>query len=270
MKQLKTLHFPNEAEPREIVDAYARERIENLTASSDAPVLDATLDANGIMTYNNSPAFDEWLTEVEGSERFAPSGYGYGGAPIYLGKQYSEPELDAALTNVYSQLADCETKLIYWEGAGSWRWFAQMARSSANYGTVLAHCAENGGSIILKTLSSGTWQPLEWENPPMVPGVEYRTTERWNGHPVYTAAVNMGTSASGLFGVDTDFTCTNVIRWAGMNGGNALPFINQTLDNQYSVWATAYNNSGHVKVMLMCNSGASGASAIVQVWYVKK
>lgn len=78
MKELKTLHFPNEAEPREIVDAYARQRIANLTISGDAPVLDATLDANGIMTYNNSPAFDEWLTEAEGSEKFAPSGYGLG------------------------------------------------------------------------------------------------------------------------------------------------------------------------------------------------
>lgn len=26
---------------------------------------------------------------------------------------------------------------------------------------------------------------VEWITPPMVPGVEYRTTERWNGNPVY-------------------------------------------------------------------------------------
>lgn len=36
------------------------------------------------------------------------------------------------------------------------------------------------------------WQPWEWENPPMKLGVEYRTTERWNGKPVYTMLYNFG------------------------------------------------------------------------------
>lgn len=33
----------------------------------------------------------------------------------------------------------------------------------------------------------------EWINPPMIIGVEYRSTERWNGKPVYVKAVNLGT-----------------------------------------------------------------------------
>lgn len=36
-------------------------------------------------------------------------------------------------------------------------------------------------------------QPWEWINPPMIVGVEYRTTERWNGQPVYTMLINCGT-----------------------------------------------------------------------------
>lgn len=32
----------------------------------------------------------------------------------------------------------------------------------------------------------------EWLNPPMVVGVEYRTTERWNGKPVYATLLNFG------------------------------------------------------------------------------
>lgn len=35
----------------------------------------------------------------------------------------------------------------------------------------------------------GEW---EWVNPPMAVGVEYRTTERWNGKPVYTKIVDCG------------------------------------------------------------------------------
>lgn len=32
----------------------------------------------------------------------------------------------------------------------------------------------------------------EWINPPMVPGVEYRTTERYNGNVVYTQTIDCG------------------------------------------------------------------------------
>ena len=41
------------------------------------------------------------------------------------------------------------------------------------------------GSGIHRIKKSGTWQPWEWVNPPMVVGVEYRTTERCDGKVVY-------------------------------------------------------------------------------------
>ena len=52
-----------------------------------------------------------------------------------------------------------------------------------------------------KRNSDGAWTPPEWRNPPMVPGVEYRTTERWNGSPVYRKIVSH----------------TNSVTWAGNN-----------------------------------------------------
>lgn len=33
----------------------------------------------------------------------------------------------------------------------------------------------------------------EWQNPPLILGTEYRTTERWNGKPVYCKYINLGT-----------------------------------------------------------------------------
>ena len=38
----------------------------------------------------------------------------------------------------------------------------------------------------------GVWTPWEYVNPPMQLGVEYRTTERYSGKPVYAKAVNIG------------------------------------------------------------------------------
>ena len=38
--------------------------------------------------------------------------------------------------------------------------------------------------------NKGTWHPWEWENPPMQPGEEYRTTERYNGEAVFARLVD--------------------------------------------------------------------------------
>lgn len=40
--------------------------------------------------------------------------------------------------------------------------------------------------------TDGEWQPWEWVNPPMALGVEYRTTERYLGKPVYVKVVDFG------------------------------------------------------------------------------
>lgn len=45
---------------------------------------------------------------------------------------------------------------------------------------------------ICPTSSGNIYYPWEWVNPPMQIGVEYRTTERYLGKPVYVKAVNFG------------------------------------------------------------------------------
>ena len=44
----------------------------------------------------------------------------------------------------------------------------------------------------LRRKKDGTWQPWEWVNPPMRPGVTYRTTKRYNGKAVYCALMSIG------------------------------------------------------------------------------
>lgn len=48
------------------------------------------------------------------------------------------------------------------------------------------------GNILHRTDINGTWGEWEYENPPMVVGVEYRTTERYKGNPVYTKLIDFG------------------------------------------------------------------------------
>ena len=70
-------------------------------------------------------------------------------------------------------------------GNSSWTWFATIDKTSNNYAIVQAHTGYNKFSEIRKVYQNSVWQPLEWINPPMQEGVEYRTIERWDNKPVY-------------------------------------------------------------------------------------
>lgn len=48
------------------------------------------------------------------------------------------------------------------------------------------------GCLAQRYQISGTWSAWEWVNPPMMLGVEYRTTERYLGKPVYVKLVDFG------------------------------------------------------------------------------
>lgn len=44
---------------------------------------------------------------------------------------------------------------------------------------------------------NGAWGPMQYDNPPMIIGVEYATTERYNGNIVFTKLINCGTNTNG-------------------------------------------------------------------------
>ena len=111
----------------------------------------------------------------------APAGYGLGGACI---------DVDS------------------WDNATENGWYRSSGNAHINgrtYGHVTKHAdnwiiqeawqIDDVGNLIYKAVRSkiaGVWKPWEWDNPPMVPGVEYRTTERWDGKAVYTKLIDFG------------------------------------------------------------------------------
>lgn len=67
----------------------------------------------------------------------------------------------------------------------------------------------------------------EWLNPPMVLGVEYRTTERWNGKAVYTKLVNYGgMPAQTTWAVAHGCAATNILRHCAVNETQGMPIPN--------------------------------------------
>lgn len=55
----------------------------------------------------------------------------------------------------------------------------------------------NDGCYAERIMKAGIWGPWEWVNPPMKLGVEYRTTERYLGNPVYCKLVDCGAIVEG-------------------------------------------------------------------------
>lgn len=49
------------------------------------------------------------------------------------------------------------------------------------------------GAMVRRTMSGSTIYPWEWDNPLLTVDVEYRTTERYNGKPVYVKLIDFGT-----------------------------------------------------------------------------
>ena len=69
-------------------------------------------------------------------------------------------------------------------------WGAVYIGANLSYGTLLY--ARNNALMAVRSVSEGKVGPIEWVNPPMAVGVEYRTTERFQGKPVYVKVVDCG------------------------------------------------------------------------------
>lgn len=134
---------------------------------------------------NSEPALDaEHLNKIEnGIANSAPGGFGLGG-----GSKFLTPDDD--LNEV-------------WEN-GSYAWDAPPKNAPTEGGSPIPYCSMNvlnkGGDYnthqIIYTFegyeihryydgAKKTWSEQAWVNPPMLTGVEYRTTERYNGKAVY-------------------------------------------------------------------------------------
>lgn len=108
----------------------------------------------------------------------------------------------------------------------------------------------------------------EWLNPPLVVGVEYRTTERFQGKPVYVKVVDCGDAPAGSSGKTVAHNIANIERVISCSGatsqGLPLPYTSAAGGHIYI--------SAHSAAILLyatyTSSQASGISATIK--YTKK
>lgn len=137
----------------------------------------------------------------------APAGFGFGDAIQEIATTSAEESYEtycAKVDAVLDAMPDKTAKLVrayppaVYGNAGTT--ISLLYKGDANY-AVLSNIGSAGvvlcGWRMFKlrypsSSSPAVWMPFEWENPPMKIGVEYRTTERYDGKPVFVMAVNGG------------------------------------------------------------------------------
>lgn len=110
----------------------------------------------------------------------------------------------------------------------------------------------------------------EWTNPPMLTDTEYRTTERYNGMPVYTKLIEFGTlPASGMKTVGCGISGQQIIDMRTTItkiGGSFIP--QHSFANANSVLLDWWvNNSGSITASVFSNM--NDYSAFVQIKYIQ-
>ena len=200
-----------------------------------------------------------WQPWVEGSpSAFAPGGYGLGQA------QASAPENNDANLAIYNGVYT-----VYSSTVNSPQLDGVLVVSTRSYGyahqTLIPTYYK--GCVITRQQDNGTWGNWEWLNPPMAPGTEYRTLERWQGKPVYTKLLSFGALPNGTeksFGhgitdmehpLSIDMFCTN---------GN----WEFTLPSAYATETTVAFNTSTVIVTTTNNRSSYDGYAILK--YTKK
>lgn len=113
----------------------------------------------------------------------------------------------------------------------------------------------------------GSWGEWEYINPPMESGVEYRTTERFWGRPVYYKIVDCGQIADNK---QVEHGVTNMrdcIFCQGLRGAMPMPSIsNNDLSDQWSYYVADVNRT---KITLACGTAAAGGNCHVILKYTK-
>lgn len=165
----------------------------------------------------------------------APAGYGgFGETLPYITAGNNDTDgskFDALIEAKFATLSNNTTlqlKFDCYPAVSGSVFFGTLWKYSANYGVLTGWSYD--GSIIRKVKTGGAWLPFEWVNPPLTIDKEYRTTERYQGKPVYTMLLECGKgpTADGVV-QKTSGLPTNVDQFVSVTGSTnlatSLPYV---------------------------------------------
>lgn len=209
------------------------------------------------------------------NENKAPSGYGLGGESL---REVTISELDTLDGNGWYLVDNRQTGIginnVYFN-------YALLRTSSTNTGwnviQELFVLTSDRTKIVRSRKSQEEWYDWECENPPMMEGVEYCTTERWMGKAVYTRLIDVGsmpnndTKSIRIFDEGTDLTKIRMIDMSGIGisseSGAQQIFPIVTWSQGASVYAQYHSGTGYLSVL--ARQDMSTYSGIFKLKYTK-
>lgn len=123
------------------------------------------------------------------------------------------------------------------------------------------------GCLCARTIYASIIYPWEWVNPLMQIGVEYRTTERFWGKPVYYKIVDCGKIADNKQVEHGIVNMRDCIFFQGLRGGMPMPSISN--NNLSDPWSFYVADVSRTKITLMCGTSAVGGNCHVMLKYTK-
>jgi len=203
----------------------------------------------------------------------AAAGYGYGEVPVSLGSTADDAAFLTKLNEQFSKTTS-RTRMVTFSRNGN-AWIGTLWNAGNSYGVLTAYCYGGDNSAqfskLVRNCKNGTWQDWEFENPPMKNNMEYLTTERYDGKPVYVKCVNLGALPN------TSTKRENVIP-ANVNivGFSCLAFNTSSAGNALSRPITALSgvtdcfcNATFGQIGIDTNADMSGYTAVAVVKYTK-
>lgn len=128
-------------------------------------------------------------------------------------------------------------------------------------------------TIQVKRTFRDNWGEWEWVNPPMIPGVEYRTTERWNGKAVYVQMLNFGALPNSTAKVmDVSVSGATMVQCIDLGGifGNASGTTTGALLGLKELTGHSFENTAYGFTLgLITNGDVSAVNAYPVVKYTK-
>ena len=199
----------------------------------------------------------------------APAGFGLGG------ECFEVLDWNTATKNgFYSDTNGEERKHSPFLGMAAWGYTVAMKNDDAITQVAFTYATPNWNHALVQKIrhlkGAEGWSEWEWVNPPMEVGVEYRTTERWQGKPVYTKLIYCGLSANGA-DTNTKISGATPIRFETSIGGKMVsPHIWGDLTDANTAWASLYKGiDGFIHVIIYANSSAVNLETYSQLWYAK-
>ena len=196
-------------------------------------------------------------------ERCAPAGFGLGGNG-QLVEISSIAELDSLSNNGWYDIHSSNELTL--GGVSFTACVLEISSLSETYGWQIIRLLGKNSTLI-RHKNNGVWGEWEWDNPALYAGIEYRTTERFRGEPVYVKLVDCAgmPSANNTKTVDHGIT---PIRYIVDFGGYMMPENMNVIALPYRFSSTNYAYLSVDSKKIQLESGATDLAAYtdVKVW----